>query len=70
MSPENAKQFYKELIKLTVEELNILHDMPFTNKTVDISHLEALVDNQSFDYWFKLYLPTILFDKIEQLNKK
>ena len=69
MAPNKQIDFYNELSKLTVEELKIISDYPFTNKKVDISHLEALVDNKGFKYWFKLYLPTMLFNHIEKLNK-
>jgi hypothetical protein len=69
MTPNNVTKFYKEMEKFSVEELKIISDYPFTSKMVDISQLEVLVDNKSFDYWFKLYLPTILFNHIENLNK-
>ena len=69
MAPLKQIQFFEELSKLTVEELKIISDYPFTDKTVDISHLEALVDTRGFDYWFKLYLPTMLFNHIDKLNK-
>ena len=69
MTPLKQIQFFEELSKLTVEELKIISDYPFTDKKVDISLLEALVDNKGFDYWFNLYLPTILFNHIDNLNK-
>jgi hypothetical protein len=69
MTPINQTLFFNLLSKLTVEELKIISDYPFTSKMVDISQLEVLVDNKGFDYWFKLYLPTILFNHIENLNK-
>lgn len=76
MTPKNATKFYKELLKFSVEELKILHDMPFTSKTVNIEHLKELLSSESliavdsFDYYFRMYLPLVLFDKIDNLNKK
>jgi hypothetical protein len=63
-------KFINELKKLDVDDLQTINDYPISHKEFDVSYLKEILDGEDFEFYFKLYLPHVLFYKIEDLINK